>query len=185
MEHAGMKRYFRHCFDSSLEEPSGEPQGTFEGASNVLLSPQRSSIYILNALKMFFYKGVTRETVFRVGNCFVCSSWGIPDSPLKSVPRGSSKGSAWRTPNGATSIFFPLVSFLWPNIPCGPSLSTNLTYARRTTKFTSTRSLSFVLRWTIISFTFPWWTSVRQNTFPEEQENRLLSKCAFGTHSGM
>lgn len=64
-----MERYFRYCFDSSLEEPSGEPPGTFECASDVLLSPQRSSIYILNASKMIFYKGVTGETVFRVRNC--------------------------------------------------------------------------------------------------------------------
>lgn len=65
MEHAGMKRHSRYHFGSSLEEPSGEAPATFKGASNVLLSPERSSEYILNASKKLFYKGVTGETFFK------------------------------------------------------------------------------------------------------------------------
>ncbi len=77
-------------------------------------------------------------------------------------------------PNCTSSIFiFCSIIFLWQQIPCRPSWScTSLIYAR---------SLSLVLHRTIISFTFSWWTSAKQNTCPEEQENGLLSKCAFGT----
>lgn len=64
--------------------------------SDVLLSPQKSS-------KCSFIKGAT---VFRVTVCVF-----LLDSSFKSVPSGSSKGSAnvpaWGT--GATGIFFSLL----------------------------------------------------------------------------
>lgn len=182
MEHAGIRRHSRYHFGSSLEEPSGEAPATFKGASNVLLSPERSSEYILNASKKHsFIKGSLEKLSLRVtkgtGWKFLIEHYWLSKCAYR-FSKGFYRPKG--TPNGTSSIF------QLPQIPCGSSWScTNPTYAKHTAMFTSARSLTLVLHWTFISFTFPWWTSVRQNTFPEEQKNRLLSKCAFGTDSGM
>lgn len=107
---------------------------------------------------------------FLKGSKFLIEPYWL--SPFETVPvfqRVLPKCRPKGTSNGISSIFFLFYRII--------------TFVTTDSVWGLLRSLTFVSLRTIISFTFPRWTSAKQNILSssEEQENRLLLKCAFGT----